>query len=404
MTASRLFDLLCIGVGPEQLPGIEVALGMGFSVLALDGDPAAPGLKAATLGMAVDLKDTEAVVAVAREAGVRAIVPVPLGSILTTTGVVNDALGLRGLSEKAARLCTDKLAMRKALAAAGLQQPACRLASTVQEVKEAAGQIGFPVIVKPRYGSGSRGVRLLTGEAELAGEIASDTGWLAADAQELLVEAAFSGVEHGIDGVVAGREFSLISLRAKDLTPPPHRVAIGYTGPLELALPLQRELVETFQRACEALDIGHSLLHADVMIGADGSIGIIELSARPSGYGLSQVLLPATTGIQPTEQAIRMLTGMEFSFQPTRHRIGILRTLLGWTADISPAEIIKARGLAGVVELSAPSSLPPKAITSGSDAYRMGHAIIVGDTLDDVEATWQEVQNMLGLTKGDHGN
>lgn len=393
MSNSGLFDVMCIGAGPEQLPGIRVALAMGLSVIALDGDPAAPGLAAADRGIHVDLRDTEAVVGIAKQAGVRAVIPVPLGSILVAVGAVNDALGLRGVSAKAARLCTDKLAMREALSAAGLPQPTCRVVSGVEDLPRIEKDIGYPLILKPRRGSGSRGVWLCSGREEAARGIAS-SGALPRQGG-LLVESVIPGVEYGVDGVVVGRDFRLLAVRTKEMTAPPYRVALGYAGPMAVTGATGDRIAAALRAACTALGIEDALLHADIMIDGDDTVGIIELSARPSGYGLSQVLLPHTTGIQPTREALRMLLGEEFSFEPTRSAVGVYRTLPRASRALGD-DAARIAALPGVVEFVCDSKRVDDApITSGADAYRCGHPIIVGDTMDDVETVWACIETMV---------
>ena len=48
--------VLCVGAGVEQGPAIATAQAMGLSVLAVDGNPNAVGLKIADQGLALDLK------------------------------------------------------------------------------------------------------------------------------------------------------------------------------------------------------------------------------------------------------------------------------------------------------------------------------------------------------------
>ena len=86
----------------------------------------------------------------------KCVLPVPLGKILKTVGAVNDALGLVGISSAAARCCTDKLLMHQVLTQAGLLTPRVQEATHENDIYAAATEIGFPLILKPRFGSGSR--------------------------------------------------------------------------------------------------------------------------------------------------------------------------------------------------------------------------------------------------------
>ena len=116
-----------IGAGEESLHMIEKAKELGVFVTALDGNPAAPGLRAADEGLAVDISQEEAVLAALAERKPDFVLTGPIGRYLTTAGAVNDALGLRGISRKAAVACTDKYLFHQILSEQGLRAGHCWL-------------------------------------------------------------------------------------------------------------------------------------------------------------------------------------------------------------------------------------------------------------------------------------
>ena len=62
----------------------------------------------------------------------------------------------------------DKDEARKTMRAAGVPViPGCDAVSSVEEAKEQAKQIGFPLLIKARAGGGGRGIRLVKEESEL---------------------------------------------------------------------------------------------------------------------------------------------------------------------------------------------------------------------------------------------
>ena len=76
-------------------------------------------------------------------------------------------LGLPGADPAAVERCRDKRRQRLALRGAGVAVPAGASASSPAEAAEVAGAIGFPVVLKPADGTGSRGVRLCCDPAEV---------------------------------------------------------------------------------------------------------------------------------------------------------------------------------------------------------------------------------------------
>lgn len=81
---------------------------------------------------------------------------------------VRDALGIEGLGAAVARNFRDKDRMKEVLRAANVPVARSALARSLAEVRAFIGEVGYPVIVKPQAGLGSRATYRVEGEAELA--------------------------------------------------------------------------------------------------------------------------------------------------------------------------------------------------------------------------------------------
>lgn len=81
---------------------------------------------------------------------------------------VRDALDIDGLRTQTARNFRDKDQMKSVLRAAGVPVARSALASSPAELERIVGEIGLPVIVKPRAGLGTRATYRVTDRAELA--------------------------------------------------------------------------------------------------------------------------------------------------------------------------------------------------------------------------------------------
>lgn len=394
--------LLCIGAGPEQVPAIELGRRMGYRVVALDGNPQAPGLRCADIGIVVDLRNIEAVVCIAREAKASCVVPVPLGAVLTTVGAVNDAMGWRGISHRSAVACTDKTVMRMALSKGGVRQPNFHITYSPKDVRAAVQALDLPVVLKPVRGSGSRGVALICSESDLDLQLAkAPASGQFKIADGILVESALPGSEYGVDAVVVGGECTVLSVRSKVICPPPHRVAIEYTGPMPIASTLFAEVQRTIQSAASLLELDHCMVHADLMIDPqENSVSVIEISGRPSGFGLCFEMLPACLGINPVEQTIRMMLGHTFSFESRMARVGRLKGLFDRPGRlVAVGDLEAALKLPGVQLIHLPIALgdhvpPPH---SGADWLGAGLAMIVADSLQELDALWLQMQEILSL-------
>lgn len=295
-----------IGASAEALHAIEKAHQYGLFVTALDGNPEAAGLKTADRALVVDISDEKAVIDALREERPDFILTVPVGRYLTTIGAVNDALGLPGITKEMAVLCTDKFRFHERLRQAGLRN--CRCYAVEGEADLTRAALSFPAILKPRYGSGSRGIYMLSDRGQLAAAL-QETG-----REPYILEECVAGEEYGVDGCITKDGFFMILLRKKENTPPPARQAVGYSA----VLPGDkfRDQAEAYLRkVTECLGLRECLFHADLIRGEEGPF-VIELSARPSGHNLHNLFTPLCTGVDMVEEYIRYRMAKPYRFVP----------------------------------------------------------------------------------------
>ncbi|NEQ36721.1 MAG: ATP-grasp domain-containing protein [Okeania sp. SIO3I5] len=396
---SKNINVLCVGAGIEQLPVIKIAQKMGLNVTALDGNPTAVGLEAADRGIAMDIRDAAKVVQLAKEADVRCVLPVPLGAILTTVGAVNDALGLRGISEEAAQICTDKLLTRQILAKAGLPTPEIAEGSDRNSLLKAAEQIGWPVVVKPRYGSGSQGVFVARDKAEFESWIPwhLEQRQKCKESTKSLVESFVSGHEIGVDSAIVEEMHSTLLIRDKEVTELPFRLPYGYLTPSLLSQELHNKINTIMEIACKAIGLENCLVHADIIINSDKLV-IIEISGRPSGFNISAKMLPAAIGISALEQTIIMNLGGKANFQILQNQGAVLRMLSSPIGSFVKLEgLKKVSQMPGVVAVESflkSGDIVEKRRTS-STGYSVGYLLTTGKTRSEAEQLWNNAASQL---------
>ena len=279
-----------IGASSESIYAIKKAQEAGLYVVALDGNENAPGLKAADESHVTDIRDNEAVASVLDRIKPDMILPVPIGRYLITTGAMNDRYGLKGVSYRSADLCTDKYAFHNALSDKGLRNISLYLlkaGDTSFDVSDKA----FPLVAKPRYGSGSRGVEIFSDAASFKDGFMAHAPY----DEDYVIESCVPGDEYGVDGIFLNGHFRLILLRKKDITPPPYRQCIAYYSVPEAGA-FKEHTVTMLQSAGEALGLKDCVMHADIIRASGDEPFIIELSPRPSGHNLHNLFTPMASG------------------------------------------------------------------------------------------------------------
>lgn len=171
----------------------------------------------------------------------------------------------------------DKLVMAQQVAAAGLAVPATAAAPAPAAVRAHGGVHGWPVVVKPRVGSSSEGVRIIPGPDQ-AGALRFDPE------TPMLVQAHDSGVIHHVDGVFDGTRLGTwrvsryvdTCLAFRDGSP---------LGSVEQDDPRLRAAVEVFTTAVlRALTDTPTVFHLEVFIDP-GTMRctFLEIGARGGG-------------------------------------------------------------------------------------------------------------------------
>lgn len=133
----------------------------------------------------------------------------PLG---LAQGLEDNGVPIVGTSPRAIHLAEERGAFGRVLAEAGLPAPKHGLATSFAEARAIAEEIGYPVLVRPSYVLGGRGMEIVYGEQALEGYIARATlvspehpvlvDRFIDDAVEIDVDALFDGEELFLGGVM----------------------------------------------------------------------------------------------------------------------------------------------------------------------------------------------------------
>ncbi|AVS74527.1 lyase family protein [Paracidovorax cattleyae] len=189
---------------------------------------------------------------------------------------LSERLGLPCNPSAAIALCRDKLRLGEVLQARGVPYPATR------EVRRAADMdmgIGFPAIVKPRQGTGSIGVRLVTDARGMPD--AQDGPWIA----QRFVE----GTEFSVETFSDGAGHHVLAVTRKYVTRPPYFLELAHVLPADIGPDANRRIVETVTRALDAVGYAFGPAHTEVKLQGDAAT-VIEINARLAGGMIPRLL------------------------------------------------------------------------------------------------------------------
>ncbi|EMF83656.1 hypothetical protein LEP1GSC188_1329 [Leptospira weilii serovar Topaz str. LT2116] len=146
---------LSIGAGPNQVPLISAAIGLGYSVIAVDRNNHAPGLRMSSLRIMESVTEYRKILKTVSEIPLQGkILGVgtrSYGKATYTASYIADKLKLRYASLESVGICSDKNLLKETAKKIGILTPENYDISTLKNQ--------FPFVYKPSQGSGKEGIR-----------------------------------------------------------------------------------------------------------------------------------------------------------------------------------------------------------------------------------------------------
>ena len=228
---------------------------------------------------------------------------------LDLAALLCEYLYLPGNSPEAVRQTRDKLAFRRLLRGGGLHCPQFHHLGIDLPAISLPPPLRFPVVVKARRLSSSRGVI----RADTPQAYAQAVQWVRgiqakadrdAAALGLIVENFIPGREHALEGLLQDGHLRVLALIDKpDPLDGPYFEETLYLTPSRLAQAKQDEIAQTVQCACALAGLASGPVHAEMRVNAQG-VWLLEIAARSIG-GLCGRMLRSALGMSLEELILR---------------------------------------------------------------------------------------------------
>lgn len=320
---------------------------------------------------------------------------------LVVAAAASARLGLAHNPIDAVAATRDKAVLRARLAAAAVAQPDYRAVSPGHSVAAAAAQIGYPCVVKPVSRSGSQGV-IRVDDSVQASAAAERVRAIVGPVEPILVEGFFAGAEVAVEALLVGGVLGVLAVFDKpDPLDGPFFEETIYVTPSRQPGPILASVAATVTAATAAVGLREGPVHAELRVGADGRVVVIEVAARSIG-GLCARALRFGAGVSLEEIIVRHavgagLDGLRRETQasgvmmlPIR-AAGVLEKVSG------QAEALAVDGVVGVeITISAGRAVVP--LPEG-DRY-LGFVFARGPTPADVEVALRRAEAALDVVVG----
>jgi acetyl-CoA carboxylase, biotin carboxylase subunit len=203
----------------------------------------------------------------------------------------------------------DKVEAKAAMRAAGVPLvPGTEEATTLDDARRLARELGFPLLLKAAAGGGGRGMRLVSSPDEL--ESAYSTASAEAEAAfgdgSIYLEKAVVPARHVEIQVLADGEGGVLTLGERECSIQRRHQKLVEESPSAALTPERREEMEAAaERACLATGYRNAGT-LEFLLGPDGDFYFIELNAR---LQVEHPVSELVTGIDIVHQQLRIAAG-----------------------------------------------------------------------------------------------
>ncbi|MBM9545783.1 ATP-grasp domain-containing protein [Leptospira sp. 201903074] len=286
---------LSIGAGENQIPLIRAAKARGLKVISVDTNPLAPGL------VESDIRILESTHEYRKILHSMSKVPLPFklmgigsrsyGKAVYTVSYLAEKLKLRGNPRDTVNLFLDKERFKNSVQKYGIPIPSSLQSHLQTKTKEKKIELNFPLIAKPKEGSGKKGILVLETEVEFKKFSRLKTS------ESFLLEPFITGDEVTVLGFVIARRFYLISLTDKITTGKPNFIEVAHVAPSK-HIPMAGELKMICQAIVTATKLKTGPFVAEFKITKNKECLLIESAPEVGGEFLADVLIPEHYGYQ----------------------------------------------------------------------------------------------------------
>jgi len=285
-------SVMIFGVGSLQKSIIEHCKKKGLFIVGIDPDENAVCKDIVDSFEIVDGNDYDKTLNVAKKHNIQGLITAATDKPLVMMARIAKDLDLSFYTVETAQYSTDKYLMKQKFNEFNI--PCAKGFIVNHETDIDVLKIDYPVIIKPRDNSGSRGVISCENLKALKKSIKETFKFTKKG--NILVEEFIEGQEYSVESIHYKDKSHVIQITEKKTTKFPYNVELGHLQPASVTLRQKLDIEDVIIKIAKALGFENCASHTELKINSKG-IKIIETSPRLGGDFISSTLVPLSTGV-----------------------------------------------------------------------------------------------------------
>lgn len=370
--------VLIFGVGSLQKSLILKCKRYGLYTIGIDPSPNATCRHNVDSFEVVDGDDFQKTLEVARKYNISGLITTATDKPLLMMARVAEKLNLPFFSSQCAIISTDKHLMKQTFREANVPCPKSSLISCPNDLIE----LDYPIILKPRDNSGSRGVIKCNTYLEALKNI--EEVKLYTKHTSILAEEYIEGKEFSVEALHYNGLNNVIQITEKITTPPPYNVEIGHNQPANLSSEIESEIKAIIDKISSSFSYISCASHTEFRINSLGQIKVIETSPRLGGDYITSHLVTLSTAVDMEQLLIDISLGNPIEYKKTVRRYSGVRFFYFPAKKLITLETVekirKLHKLVSHLQLDLKIGSYTPLVTNSIDRY--GGYIIEADTME----------------------
>ena len=397
-------SIVLLGGGPEQADAIKISKELGYNTIVLDSNPLVVGRKFADKFIQCDIANSSQVFRNIENLGVHGLM-VHAIELSTVVAEVSEKLGLPSVSRDAAINATNKLKRLEILKKNHIPCAEFGSAADINEAKNVAQDIGYPVVIKPVDNAGSRGVIQIKNSEKME-QYFDESIQFCKNKKEIIVEEYLTGPQVSTETVVYKNKCYTTGFSDRNYCNlkkyEPYFIEDGGDMPSNLPNETQKEAIQIAEKAIKSLGINFGAAKGDILI-HNNTPYVLEMASRTSGGRFLSHQVPAATGVNILFPLIKMSVSDQISveeFKPKFNRGSSIRHIIPNPGKIvSITGVDKAQKIEGVIDIILSDDLQEGKVISPikNHTNRKGIVITVGKNRNEAIQRAERARDLINI-------